>query len=1433
VVLIDTSPDLDFLLTSALDRRRLVHCAGVPVGLPPDVQVTERRIIHEGLHMSDGEGAGIASYQGYEFQILATVWVALDLIVRRRLCERIDVEPASAEDIAANLRVESEAASATVGVPVGGLAPVELQIKLRSTQWTQSTFKAVLAGDGTKTSMKGPPPRPRALSQLQCDPTKRYTLLTNAQVSGDLSDFVVAEVGQESKATKPPSDLKPDTADIAKRIGILAQKTQELLRHDIREILQRAAHVPYTKVKACTEALERAVRERLLGRDPNAWTRDQIEAEIASHDGYPERRAPGPFVPPDPFDEYRDQLAKGALLLTGPAGSGKTHTADHLAHELRTIDDAFEVVEIASSEGIGRIRSLLRAEGRHLFFVHDPWGKFERSDRAQEWATELPKLVRDATTDKRFLVTSRTAILPPGTSTLQTFEHRLTDSDYSAASRGKILDLAMASAQPRLKDYATKHRARILDRLRLPYAIDVFARRLRATAIEPEPNLEELLAASNVEVVADTIFHEITAVGREAVAAAVPLWTLLMSRRSLTREEIAAAGRYVRAGGYRDPVDPVKLLNRLNAGGWLTEHRSNEHLIAHPSVQEGLELAVNSEPALTEEVLIAMLTGLVADNKLKAAARIVRQLLKRQTPVPRAAQEALNRHLLNRVLKTDGYEAGQAFRELKELSDSKDPASELVRLLVTLREHRVIGQQMWRPPELSGDQIKLIWGSEEARAVGAQFVRHALPETDSFTYQAGPLVDFFAQFGWEFSTEFLAAFHEHFRRGSTISGVLAEGALRGPAPKYDEVLDSALRERDETFAWLAAGDEERRKAEQAEVNAIEASHVLEEPSERFYPIDEVLRVAVTLRRHAQGYDWLLKHLKRAALLESWAKTIHKRTAAQEVRALLKACPAGERSPGWQAVAKSANCALGPEVVAALREGPDPELPDVLEAFVAVVADFEWEAALAKASEGLGIGRKVQIADAIRQTHSLDDEVRESLVEAVLGSKGKELFNLLCSVDERPDEVTVDRGAVGADGVELLRTLSKDGEMTSAVRACVVLSKLGEPVSEQLPRFLGSKDLYVRQFGLYLVAKAGGSAQREHLRRALEDEDYRCRRAAMSFLAPDASDAERKLIIGKETDASAPIREHCARLIGWHKWEEGQAALTKMLHDKRDKNEAAPTIFVHAAPDLHVARAAAQALYRFDNLPADRLTEVESFIRTAGASCPDLVVHGQLVDLLGNEGDAAVVPTLLGLLADKRHMPGTSGEGFPLRFAATRALVFKLLNHPEIREQMPVDSLLEGARHDDGRLAGPSLMALGLLGARAHPHLLGALRDHKDSADRAALLLVAAALVEPPGPEPRVEQFADPSHPSRALIALAASPPKDDDAWKDWLAEHTPIHEWVTAIQPTEGINPTLRFALHLLFEQKLDHLLGWPDLAKRDFATSIPLMTMRSMFGGE
>ena len=425
--------------------------------------------------MNTHQTGGSSGYCGYEYQILATVWLALKLMLESRMCGEIEVEPASDEDIEAKLDVPADAASGLVGFATQQIE-LDVQIKSReSGQWTESGFLKVLdppvpkpaKGSKSTTEQGAATRRMRPLARLREMPARQYLLITNAQLDSNLRDFSVKNIGAESAAGGLPMAKQPgDASSIAPRIGVLAQQTKEYLELQIGDLLQRCGYVQPSRVHDCVADLHNAVRHRLLNDVDGAWHREELEAILRKHGGLPP--PPRELVPPANFLEIRARLEAGRLILTGPPGTGKTFVAEHLEHEHRTSEKRFEIV--TAEEGIARIQRCLDEPGSHLFVFADPWGHYRLEPEADFWRSELPKLFLKASPEKRFLVTSRTAVkaqamgdaMPAG---FQEAEVAITPNDYPMESRKRILALQMRGAVAWQRELVGREEARIVREL--------------------------------------------------------------------------------------------------------------------------------------------------------------------------------------------------------------------------------------------------------------------------------------------------------------------------------------------------------------------------------------------------------------------------------------------------------------------------------------------------------------------------------------------------------------------------------------------------------------------------------------------------------------------------------------------------------------------------------------------------------------------------------------------------------------------------------------------------------------------------------------------------------------------------------------------------------------------------------------------------------
>lgn len=440
--------------------------------------------------------------------------------------------------------VPADAASGLVGLATKQIE-LDVQIKSReSGQWTESSFLKVLDPPAQKSAKnsKSQPERGtaarriRPLARLREAPARRYLLITNAQLDSDLRDFSTKTVGAESAARGLPTAKQPaDAATIAPRIGVLAQQTTEYLDLQIGDLLRRCGYIQPSRVHDCVVDLHDAVRHRLLNDVDGLWRREELEAILRKHGGLP---APlRELVPPANFLEIRARLEAGRLILTGPPGTGKTFVAEHLEHEHRTSEKHFEIVTAAY--GSAHIHRCLAQPGSHLFVFADPWGQYRLEPEADFWRSELPKLFLKASPEKRFLVTSRTAVKAQamGDATPAGFEEAeiaITPEDYPIESRKRILALQMRGAVAWQRELVERETDRIARELGAPYSLEVFAAALQREQNESRVKIDDLIRRSNVEVISRASADEVKALGVDSIAAGVALWSLFMTHSTVS-----------------------------------------------------------------------------------------------------------------------------------------------------------------------------------------------------------------------------------------------------------------------------------------------------------------------------------------------------------------------------------------------------------------------------------------------------------------------------------------------------------------------------------------------------------------------------------------------------------------------------------------------------------------------------------------------------------------------------------------------------------------------------------------------------------------------------------------------------------------------------------------------------------------------------------
>ncbi len=1386
--------------------------------------------------MTTDHSDGVASYQGYEYQILATVWLGLELLFHRKDCPSLVVEPASGEDVAANLDVPAEAAVSNVTLAFTS-QPIEVQIKLRQTdQWTRAGFREIVRGSAELASAIAPVARIRPIAQLLAQPTARFVLLTSAQVNHDLRPFLIERLGDDSTAETIPGDAAPgETSETAKRVAILQQQQPDVLHARIDSLLQQAG-VPFAERGACAAKLQEEVRSRLLRKAPPEYTRDQLFALLRAFDGLPPA-APGEFfVAPGNFDDMARRLDnEHRLAIVGPPGMGKTLTAQELVRQHRAAADAFKVVTEAA--GLGEISKCLNRPGRYLFFLEDPWGQFKLSVDADRWVSELPKLLLRASSDKRFLLTTRTAIQNTAFASrvpqeLAATQCLLNDSHYTAGQRREILERALASAVPWQRDFFQQHRDQILGSLTAPYSLTLFASLLMRATTEQEVKLDKLIRDCNVDVIGSTVAAELRALGRESIASTIALWAWMMAHRKVNLQITDELRRTIREGGFTAEIDVRKLLTYLAQAQWFREHDGD--FTAHPAILEGLELVVTQEPGLTEEVLTALLEGLAKKNRCDLAHRIRRSLTGRQLPLPPRVQAAIDSYLLSRLTDASRYDFTEAFGDLATDSRSAAPVAILARALRAKPTRGGLWDyEPWQPPTLSEADLQCLRGSTDARQFAGKFVQNMLSSESGAAYRAPQLQAFFSQLGWNLAADYLLAVEEGLEHDNIHVEAAIAGAVAVEPPPFDTILDAALRHYDSTCQWWEEEQETYRQARQAEMNADYASHIEELPQERFAPSDAVLKETVALRIRRQGYDWLVNHPRRDDLLDAWAESVTPATPLPELEALAGVCLPARQSFFFKAAGKSKNKQIASTIWQWTMAAGESAARG-WHALLLLLTIDELEPLLSQATKSLSLVRRLELVDAMVAARPYEAEDAEAKVDGAV--------NVLLNAQERrlweathPEQIG--RLSLPAEDAEFFRVSlqataisSSSDELTT--RAAFKLATWGEDITAYLPRLLASESPEIRVHALRLLHGREDVVARSQICAGLADKDYRCRREAMIVLAKGATDSEKQAILALAQDPSAPVRETCAELIGHYQWEDAQPILLELLKDRRS-NQHGVRLFRGQYPSYHVARVAARALAAFtDRSHITAVQAVQSLLTKRQPSEDDPLVHYYALEFLTGVHNTEVIGLLGEYLSDDWHVGGMKHEGFPLRYVAAWGLLTQLLNDDSVADGVSVLALYEAARHNDHRLAGPCLACLGLCGQRAIGQIVQLCRTESLSVNRAALLRVALVLADTE-PPPELATILS-GHPVETLIQAAlAHTIVNEAAWTQFCEANPAVREWIGAIQASEDTHSVLRLVLYELCEQRVESSFARHDLRANELPESLGVLNLRTMTGGE
>ncbi|RKI06472.1 hypothetical protein D7Y15_30670 [Corallococcus sp. AB030] len=1330
------------------------------------------------------ETGGLAALKGYDYQEVATVWLALHLIFERQVpyvviepAPHADLEAVPVEDASSNIRFDS--------------ARILFQIKYRGSAWTgKAAFRKIVEAPPPSDTAPARKRSPVPVEQLAADPSLRYVLITNGQFASDSRDFVVPRL--ESLPRKVPKAILDvpegaSTEEIASRIGIMELLTHGELATRIRRLFESpdvALFVPATRFDEALMLLKQDVHAKLIGDGPLQWTRDDILERLRRLGGSPTRTADmDDFVPPQGYDQFEERLAKGnGLLLKGPPGAGKTLVGDMLAFKLRMASPPFEVVYADSP---GEILQRLGQGGPFLFRVDDPWGQDARTPE-KGWATQLPTLFRRVSgTAHKILVATRMGLLgdvyggrvPPE---VERASATLDYESYDTAARQRILARKSRALQSvGRRQFVRKHREEILETLKVPLSIDRFVSAVIAAPRHPELDLEKLLHDAEVGELSGTLEREVRGLGW-AQGPAMFLWTQLCVSAACDFGNVRMRAQRLQ----RQPQKPFpiqRLVDWLVEAGWL--RRNDMRLSAHPTTVTGLGRFLDSLPDEADHLMGELLEQLCGKEEVHAAYEIADRLPDaRRASLPDEVSTRIQQHLIDEVLRTPFGNFVEVLHATRRWAPEGGPIALLLDALLHPPRPADAGwwELRWVPPDWQPSTYELIQASSDTRRILERYI-HFWPWTVGLALHESGFEEWTSRFGWDLSQVYSQSLHDSLEAGGHAVGELVQGALSGPAPDYEALLDRILMALEKPPEGDAPG-ELYRKANQGVLDAAYADYLLIGDGTAHEAAYTALDGWVVARRRREGHAWILTHPRRSRLYGRWADAMREGNpppGVAEVEAFLDVGEEVSSDDAWRIIAEHQFAIFAPRMVDALGTVPQKGIGSCLGALSGLIPAPELGAALRERSLGWSEERRAFVVMAAEELASWSNDKMKPYREELSAAMGVPLATLVkqCvrTASDKKGLHAVPR--LSSEDCARLRQWAQRPEGKLGQASLLTLAVSGESVVTEAAQALASGDPRVRIKAVRALAKDSSSDARGLLLRTLSDVEARVREAVVRAFPSSASPEEQQALLRHAHDESSFVRKAFVGVMAREHWDLGRNALVELLRDSHDNG---PGVEEHV--EHGIARAAAKALAEWKPHPPAVIDELLRFVADGLDANTDPEVHKTVLATLMKLDDPRVAATISSAIHGVTGL--TRSSATRLCLLLVQALSIHLPRYPQNREVVAIVPLAREAMGAESYSTGCAILVLGMVGAHAETARI--LESCEPRWERAVLALLGAALTAA-APSDAAEQVLRQHEGIEHFLAWSRSGEQAAaEVWARRWSAHASLHAWFAELWEVGG-----------------------------------------------
>lgn len=1278
-----------------------------------------------------------AAQAGYDYQLDVSILAALRLLLITKAASRIVLEPANEEDLEADLAPATPGRVQPSATVAGGYKLV-VQIKLRGGEpWSIEDFRALLKHGKVR--------RP-ALHHLD-EPDTRYLLVTSADAKGVARDLLVGSFEEPADKGKFPKTLNSTLKkNPAGRVAIWGSLTEKQLASDLRDMMSDLLHVPKPRQRDLLGDLRAEARRRMRGSTPGIWTREDLLATVRKHGGFLASSASLElFVPPANFDQMIKLLNdRGAIVIRGPSGTGKTQAALKLCETARERDGSLEIVTVGPDDAPASTRKLIDT-GPTLFYVEDPWGQYSLRGGSEAWTEQLPRLLEKAGPDHQYVITSRSDMMRSAdvADGLNRWSIELDGDQYSDGALMAIHDNRMDQLPPDLQAKAFAFRRDALEAFETPLEIDLYFAQMQVGPEEGEQDHEfyrRLLTVAHRGAVQDVVGKYLKKIDSSGLAAVV--WALLAARSQFDRAQLTALQRALRR------LSPVlgdgleRIVDRLVATRHLRQP-ARTVAFAHPSVREAFEAFVRSEWPRSEaaiEMLISalvQLSGVYRDWGMETAARAlqVSKALSQQIEGldPPFDVDRSNHVAIDAWLDESLLDAKSDFPPLLELasdvgSEGSIPSEVARWLLLGVQRGASVFLKNWAPPNFTDQWYDRIARDPQSATIAARFVREELPWDRGHYGRGFPAkLDRIAP---DLTAAYVDAALTMVGNGfESNADTVATGAVRNPAA-FEPVLAASL----DDLAQLRRRHAQEGAAEWRAIQDGERDYAVEESYQSNHEGDGytsgVFVDAYVGQLRSEGrWQKIADHPRVDELLEAWARAIAvspKSPDDAELHALLNLTHGNQyEDRAWWAVREKWRAVLAPALLSRLLESPSGK---ELRSELATCGLIASPTTLSKAIAALTSKPASQLrllVDVWAARGRLASKGRAATLQRIAKILSPELQEIVGALGFQ------NRKANGVSPAALAHLEAISGALPIDTLAAIVpiVIASGGDARQAIGKWLAEAD----DNDSALKATEAAEAIGDHalLQLALHHNRAEARRVALLALARTMGDPLPTDILGLANDPGSRVRRALVSVLKDRLHPEHQRVLISLTTDTWSSSEA----FYNEPESYPIAREAVEALAQYEKLSDD----VGLQLLALADRTPDRGLS-QFALILASHSCGPDIRARIWALV---HIP----ESRWIRLDALDALADADLVEPDIVSQVTAQLLLQLPTV----LAVPATVLLG-----NHAPVAEAVRILErvaSSNKRRALLLVGAVTLASRDIDGarRVLDLLEPDHPARAIL----------------------------------------------------------------------------------